>query len=365
MGQIVRIEGELLSLVIDELTEERGIAKDQVISIVVECVKMIFEKKYPGQFFFVEYSKKNNSIDVFIEKKIVKKVSDGASEISLRKAHAIDESVKEGQQIKIFTEEKLGRIEILQVKNLIGSKIAEFEAQAIYKEFSDKKGNLVSGVISKLEPHGFIVDVQGFTAFLPNSLKIPGEILSIRSHIRALIKEIHELPRLEGQIILDRSSVDFVKKLLELDIPEIFGGIIHIDNIVRVAGYKTKILVSSRDNNINPVGTCIGVKGSRIQPILKEIGIEKLDVIANTSRIEDLVINSLKPAKIESVNVSGKHAYVIVAPDERSVAVGKGGKNVGLASELIDIDIEIAGARQRENNHDDFNDENSGDSKFE
>jgi len=184
--------------------------------------------------------------------------------------------------------------------------------------------------------------LQDVLAFLPNSLSIPGERCVPGYPIRALLKEVHEEPRGDNQLILDRASSEFLKNLFELEIPEVFEKLVEIKNVARAAGYKSKVVVSSNDPNIDPVGTCVGVGGARIKPILKELGGEKIDIISWNSAKDALVRDSLKPAEINRVEIVGDRiAKVWLDEDQRSVAIGKMGQNIRLASQITGLTIEL------------------------
>jgi N utilization substance protein A len=180
-------------------------------------------------------------------------------------------------------------------------------------------------------------------AFLPNSCSIPEEQLRVGYPVRALLKEVLPASRGDHQLILDRASSAFVEKLLELEIPEVFEGVVEIRDVVRTAGYKSKVVVSSNSKEIDPVGTCVGVGGVRIRPILKELGQEKIDLIEWTDDLERLVATALKPAEIDkvSVNEEERAAIVWLAQDQRSFAIGKQGQNIALVSRLTDLHVQL------------------------
>ncbi len=332
-----------LSHVIEELVEERGLDRAVLSSIVCEGILAAYKKKYPDEPLEVSYNKKTDELDIVTTKKVVSTVADEATEISLRKARSFKEDAQLGDQVQVVFAEPIGRIEILKAKQIIAQKIRGVEAEAIYREFKPKEGALVLGVVHKCERNGATVKVQDALAFLPKSLMIPGDKCIVGYSIRALLKEVLVEPRNENQLILDRASSDFLAKLFELEIPEVFEKLVEVKRVVRVAGYKSKVLVASHDKNIDPVGTCVGVGGARIKPILRELGgVEKIDVIAVTRSIEDLVKDSLKPAEINRVElVDNKNANVWLDEDQRSLAIGKLGQNVALATQLTGLNIHL------------------------
>lgn len=331
-----------LALVIEELVEERGLEKDVLSDIICEGMLAAYKKKYPDLPIHVKYDKKSDELEAKIEKTVVNTVSDEDLEISLRKAKNLNPDVELGETILVPFEGTIGRIEILRAKQVIANKIRKIESDAVYNQFKSKEGTIVHGVVHKCERGGATVKVDDTLAFLPKSLSIPGDKCTPGYPIRALLKEVLTEPRNENQLILDRSSREFVQKLFELEIPEVFEHLVEIKKLARIPGYKTKVIVASHDKNIDPVGTCVGVGGVRIKPILKELGTEKIDIIAVTDSAEDLVKNALKPAVVNRVEiVDNKRANIWLDEDQRSLAIGRMGQNIALASDLSGYEINL------------------------
>ncbi len=329
--------------VIDALVEERGLDKEALSDIVCEGMLAAFQKRYPESAIRVHLDKKSGELVVQVEKEVVAAPEDEELQISLRKIRAIEKNAEIGDKVWVPFEKPIGRIEILRAKQVIAQRIKEVEAEEIYNAFKDKEGTVLQGVVHKVEQNGVLIKIQEFLAFLPRSLSVPGEKLSAGFPIRALLKEVLVQPRNENQLILDRSSALFVEKLFAIEIPEVFEKLVDIKRAVRIPGYKTKIVVTSNDSNIDPVGTCVGVGGVRIKPILKELGTEKIDIISWTDSLELLVKNALKPAEINRVVVDddGRSALVWLDDDQRSLAIGKMGQNIALASQLTGVQIEL------------------------
>lgn len=331
-----------LSQVIEELVEERGLDRSVLSSIICEGLLVAYKKRYPDLPLDVTYNKHSDELEVTVAKEVAQNVDDELAQISLRKARALDKDIDLGQSITVPFEGPIGRIEILKAKQIIAQKIRAIEYAAVYNEFKPKEGTIVHGVIHKADRHGVTVKVDDALAFLPKSLQIPEEKTIVGYSIRALLKEVLPEPRNENQLILDRSSAEFLMRLFELEVPEIFEGLVEIKRIVRAPGYKSKIVVSSNDPNIDPVGTCVGVGGARIKPILRELGLEKIDIIEATTSREELIRKSLKPAEVNRVEIiDDKSADVWVDEDQRSVAIGKMGKNIALASQLTGLQINL------------------------
>lgn len=331
-----------LSQVIEELVEEKGLDRTLLTDIVCEGILSAYLKKYPTAKLTVSYNRKSDELTINAEKKVVQTVLDDLQEISLRKAKTFNENAQIGDNIQVPFQEGIGRIEILRAKQIIAQKIKDVEAEIIYNQFKDKVNTIVHGVVHKAERAGVTVKLNDALAFLPKSLMIPGEECVVGHTLKALLKEVLEEPRNENQLILDRASPLFVAKLFELEIPEVFEKIVEIKKIVRIPGYKSKIAVTSHDENIDPVGTCIGVGGARIKPILRELKTEKIDVIRFSNSLEEFIRDALKPAVVNRIQViDNQNAQVWLDDDQRSLAIGKSGQNIVLASQLVGLTIHL------------------------
>lgn len=331
-----------LTDVIEGLVEERGLPREQVIEAVCEGMLVAYKKKFPNMDIEVSFDKRRGSPEITVKKEVVSTVEDEDRQVSVRKARILKPSIQLGESISVPLGEGIGRIEILAAKQIITSKIRELEQLAVAKEFEAKTGTVISGMAHKHERAGLVVKIGDVMALLPRSNSIPEENIRVGHPVRTLLKEVLAVPRGGYQLILDRASADFVQRLLELEIPEIYEGIVEIKKIVRIPGYKTKVIVATTSSEVDPVGTCVGVEGVRIKPILKELGGEKIDLIADTESLETLVKYSLKPAEIDKVDIRNDgSAMVWLAQDQRSLAIGKLGRNIALASKISGIDIHL------------------------
>lgn len=328
--------------VINQLVEEKDISAEVLVEAVCEGMLVAYKKKYPNLVLKVNVDKEHNKLSVWVQKIIAATVVDEDREISLRKARAYDPNCEIGQECWFPFEGAIGRVEVLKARQVIASKIKGLEAKAIWEAFKDKEGGIVHGYVHKREQNGVLVKIQDVLAFLPGSLSVPGEKYIPGHPIKALLKEVLLEPRGENQLILDRSSPEFLAELFGLEVPEVFDSLVEIKKVVRIAGYKSKVAVASHDDNVDPVGTCVGVGGARIKPILKEIGGEKIDIVQWSDVLEKFVQDALKPAKINRVEVLGDRARVWLDEDQRSIAIGRLGQNISLASRLTGVDIDIA-----------------------
>ncbi|MDQ5890392.1 MAG: transcription termination/antitermination protein NusA [Candidatus Dependentiae bacterium] len=332
-----------LDEVIESLLEERNLDREKVIAVIRDGVLTAYRKKFPDLAFQARYNTKTGQVEVLVEKTVVSGVPASSAEIPLRKARIIDASAEIGGTVLEAFDQSVGRIEMSAARQFIAGGIRGVEQQAVYDEFKDKEGTIINGRVHKRERAGYVVKMGETMAFLPKSCTIPEENLRIGYPARALLKEVLPSARGDHQLILDRASSQFVQKLLELEIPEIFEGVVEIRQVVRVPGYKSKVVVSSNSKEIDPVGTCVGVGGVRIRPILKELGQEKVDLIEFTENLEQLVAEALKPAEIDRVVVDEDHgrATVWLAQDQRSFAIGKQGQNIALVSRLTGLHVQL------------------------
>ena len=331
-----------LTEVIDELVEERGLDREVLSGIVCEGMLSAYTKKYPELALTVAFDKKTNEMVVLIQKEVVSTVEDEDRQITQRKARAVNAKAEIGDQVSVPFDGSIGRIEILRAKQVIATSIRKIESATIYQEFKEREGAIIHGTIHKCEHGGAVVKVGETLAFLPKSLMIPGEKCSAGYTIRALLKEVLSEPRNDNQLILDRSSDLFLQRLFELEIPEVFEKLVEIKTIVRVPGYKSKVAVISHDKNIDPVGTCVGIGGARIKPVLKELSGEKIDIIVWNDSPEALIRDALKPAQINRVEIiDQENCNVLLNDDQRSLAIGKMGQNISLASRLTGYNIHL------------------------
>lgn len=329
--------------VINQLVEEKDLKADILTEIVCEGMLTAYQKKYPDLELQVKVDQDSQGLSVWVKKAVVTAVVDEDHEISVRKARSFAANAEVGNELWLPFEGSVGRVEILKARQVISGKIKGLESRAVWEAFKDKEGEIVHGTVHKREHGGVLVKVQDVLAFLPKSLSVPGELLVPGHPIKALLKEVLEEPRGENQLILDRASEYFLEALFELEVPEVFENLVEIRKVVRIAGYKSKVAVTSHDLNVDPVGTCVGVGGARIKPILKELAGEKIDIVQWSESAEKFVHDALKPAKVNRVEVlDDRFAKVWLDEDQRSIAIGKMGQNISLASKLTGMEIDIA-----------------------
>ena len=272
-------------------------------------------------------------------------VTDAFLQISLEEAKKINDMLEVDDVIAVEVtpkQEDLGRLAAQTAKQVISQKIREAEKDLIQKEFSGKMGSIVSGTVQRIEGRNILVNLGRVEALLYPREQIHREHFDPKDPIKVFVVGVEKTHR-GPQVVISRSHAGLVKKLFELEVPEIRDGVIEVKGISREAGYRTKIAVSSNNPDVGAVGTCVGHMGQRIQAILKELGQERVDIIEWSDDIKKYISNSLKPAKVDGIKIDEKtkKAIVEVAPDQLSLAIGRSGQNVRLASKLTGWDIEI------------------------
>jgi N utilization substance protein A len=293
---------------------------------------------------------KTGEISVISLRTIVETVINPKAEVSLTEARRIDTGAEIGDEIGSLIEmDELGRIAAQTAKQVICQKVREAEWEAVLKEYSTRQGDLINGIIMGQERRNYLVDLGKTEAVLPASEQIPRESYRRGDRIKAYLLEVRKTPK-DVQVILSRTHPQFVGKLFEVEVPEISEKIVEIKGVVREPGDRTKIAVSSRDKAVDPVGACVGIKGSRVQAVVRELRGEKIDIIAWTSDPRVFIAEALNPATIEKVGIDEekKSALVVVADSQLSLAIGKNGQNVRLAAKLTGWKIDIISATEYE-----------------
>ncbi|MBI5407657.1 MAG: transcription termination/antitermination protein NusA [Nitrospirae bacterium] len=334
---------ELIS-VIEQISREKGINSDTIISAVKSALQVAAKKCFgASDNIQVEIDPKSGEIQVILIKKIVEGVTNPKEEISLEEAQKIDAEADLGDEIGALIEVgDFGRIAAQTAKQVIFQKVREAEWDTVYKDFRNRQGDIVHGVILGQENRNYIVDLGKTEALLPHKEQIPRETFRRGDRIRGYLCEVK--PSAKGpQLILSRSHPEFVGKLFAIEVPEIYEKIVEIKSVVREPGDRTKISVSSKDPSVDPVGACVGMKGSRVQAVVRELRGEKIDIIPWSEDPRVFIAEALSPAVVERVGIDEeeKSALVVVSEQQLSLAIGKKGQNVRLAAKLTNWKIDI------------------------
>jgi transcription termination/antitermination protein NusA len=340
-----------LITVIDQIGREEGIDKARIIGAVESALQTAAKKRFgQGENIQVQMDTKTGEISVISLRTIVETVTNPKAEVSLNEARRIDTEAEIGDEIGSLIEmDELGRIAAQTAKQVICQKVREAEWEAVLKEYSTRQGDLINGIIMGQERRNYLVDLGKTEAVLPASEQIPRETYRRGDRVKAYLLEVRKTPK-DVQVILSRTHPQFVSKLFEVEVPEISEKIVEIKGVVREPGDRTKIAVSSRDKAVDPVGACVGIKGSRVQAVVRELRGEKIDIIAWTSDPRVFIAEALNPASIEKVGIDEekKSALVVVADSQLSLAIGKNGQNVRLAAKLTGWKIDIISATEYE-----------------
>jgi len=339
---------ELIS-VIDEIGRQKGIDKARVIGAIESALQTAAKKRFgQAENIQVEIDPKTGEISVVSKKIIVETVGNPKAEISLQEARQYDSEAEIGDEIGSLIEmNELGRIAAQTAKQVIFQKVREAEWEAVQKEYSTRQGDLVTGIILGMERRNYLVDLGKTEAILPIQEQIPRETYRRGDRVKAMLLEVRRTPK-DVQVILSRSHPQFVAKLFELEVPEVMEKIIEIRSVVREPGDRTKIAVTSREKAVDPVGACVGIKGSRVQAVVRELRGEKIDIITWTQDPRVFIAEALNPATIEKVGIDEekKSALVVAADSQLSLAIGKNGQNVRLAARLTGWKIDIISATE-------------------
>jgi len=335
-----------LNAIINQIGRDKGISKQALVE-AIESAMLSAARKHYGHNLNLEtkYDEETGDIEVVQFKTVVEKVEDPATQISTSDARKeFDPDAMVGDELgKKLNTTILGRIAAQTAKQVIIQKVRDAERHVIYEEYKDSKGELVNGIVQRIERGGNIIVNLGRTeAILPRREQIIREKYRQNDRLRAMILDIDRSAR-GPQIVLTRSHPDFLKKLFQIEVPEISEGIIEIKSVAREPGIRAKIAVHSNDTAVDPVGACVGIKGSRVQAVVQELRGEKIDIVPWTSDEPSFVARALQPAEVTRVVVDEENRTieVIVADDQLSQAIGRGGINVKLASRLTGWKIDV------------------------
>ena len=344
------IDNKELIIALEDLEKEKGIKKDYLL----ESIEMALVTAYKRNFDSLENVKvvmdsKTGATHVYAIKEIVNNVENEDIQISIKDAKKINADLKEGDNVEIeIVPRNFGRIAAQTAKQVIIQKLREAEREIVFAEFNDRKGEIVTGLIQKADKNIVVMDLGKLEGVMPAKEQIPTETYRVNDKIKGYVLDVEKGAKGAPQVIVSRSHPDFVRKLLEFEIPEIYEGVIEIKSVSRDPGYRSKVAVYSPDQNIDPVGSCVGQKGVRIQNVINELNGEKIDVIEWNEDPAIYISSALLPAKILAVDIKEdeKFAQVIVPDDQLSLAIGKSGQNARLAAKLTNWKIDIKSETQ-------------------
>ena len=335
---------------LEELSTEKGINKNYILDAIETALLTAYKRNFNSQENVkIVIDEEKASIKVYSLREVVEEVFDPAIEIELSDARKIDKKANLGDIVEVeITPANFGRISAQTAKQVIVQKLREAEREIVFSEYSDRQGEIVSGIVQKVDKNIVIVDLGRIEGIMTLNEQIPGEVYNVNDKIKAYVVEVQKNSKGIPQMIISRTHPGFVRRLFELEIPEIYEGLIEIKNIVREPGSRTKIAVYSKDMNIDPVGSCVGPRGIRIQNILNELKDEKIDVVEWSEDPVQYIASALSPATVLAVDIDEENmsSKVVVPDNQLSLAIGKDGQNARLSAKLTGWKIDIKSETQ-------------------
>jgi N utilization substance protein A len=333
-----------LTKVLEQVGRERGVERDILIKTLEEAVRVAARKKLgPNYDLEINYNNEMGEIEIFEFKEVVEEVTNDNLEISLEKAIEIDPEAVVGDSLGIKMDmDDLGRVAAQSAKQVIMQRLREAERNVVFNDFKDRRGEIIYGIVQRFDKGSIIVNLGRAEAELPLKEQIPRESYKQGDRIRAYILEVRQFSR-GPQIILSRTHPNFLSALFENEVPEIAEGIVNIIQVAREPGSRAKIAVSSKDSDVDPVGACVGMKGSRVQAVVQELRGEKIDIVTWDHDPAKFICNALAPAEITRVVVdeANRSMTVVVPDDQLSLAIGRRGQNVRLASKISGWNLDV------------------------
>ncbi len=347
----VGIDSTELVIALDELEKEKGIKKEYVLESIETALVTAYKRNFDVNTDNVKITMNSETGEthVYEELEVVETVEDDKTQISVEDAKKIDVKFNVGDTVhKELMPKNFGRIAAQTAKQVIVQRIREASRDVIFNEFSEKKGEIVSGIVQKVDKSIVVLDLGKIEGIMPIKEQIPTENYYVNQKLRACVANVEKGAKGSTQIVVSRANNEFLRKLFELEIPEIYEGLIEIKSISRDPGKRCKVAVYSKNENIDPVGSCVGQKGIRIQNIINELSGEKIDVIEWHEDPSMYIVEALLPAQVMAVDIKEeeKFAQVIVPDDQLSLAIGKAGQNARLAAKLTNWKIDIKSKSQ-------------------
>ncbi len=334
-----------LKRIIDQISRDRGFDKTLLIEAIEEAVQSAARKKFGSRREIeVRYNEEYGEVEVYQFRNVVEEAIDDQTEICLSDALKLDPEVQIGDELgeKMEDISDLGRIAAQSAKQVIIHKMKDAEREVIYDMFKDRVGEVVSGIVQRFERGNMIVNLGRTDAILPKDQQIAKRSFKQGDRIRAYLKEVRQTSR-DSQLILSRTCDEFLAKLFQMEVPEMAEGIVRVMGVSREPGFRAKIAVSSSESDIDPVGACVGMKGSRVQNVVQELQGERIDIVTWSPDPAKYVYNALAPAHVSMVmaDEDARSLLVVVPNDQLSLAIGRQGQNVRLASKLIGWRIDV------------------------
>ena len=334
-----------MSEAIRQLIQDRGISEELVLKTIENTLIAAYKRKFGNaENAIVRFNEENTEVAIYAKKKIVDGVYDPVSEIDLEEAKELDPEAEIGDELLIEVDPRdFDRISVQSAKQTAHQSIREIQKDSLYSEYQEKVGEIIIGYYQRERNGTIYVDLGKVEGILPRKFQSPREAYHLNDRIKALIVEVNKSPT-GLQIVLSRTHTDFVRAIFELEVPEVYDKTVEIHKIVREPGYRTKLAVYSNRDDVDPVGACVGLKGVRIQSVIRELEGEKIDILKYDPDPRRFIKNALSPAEVRDVVLldEGKRQALAVVPESQlSLAIGKQGLNVRLANRLVDWNIDV------------------------
>ncbi|MCZ6552675.1 MAG: transcription termination factor NusA, partial [SAR324 cluster bacterium] len=335
---------------IGDIARDKGISRERLVEVIQEAITAAAKRKF-RQYEDIEtrLNVTSGEIEVFRYKRVAETVENAENEISLEEARRLDSLAEPGDEVEYEIEnQELSRVIAQTARQLIFQKIREAERETIYENFKDRKNEILNGMVVRTERNRAVLSFNNTEAILYGRDQIPNERLSAGEHVRVILLDVLNDPKEASQLVISRTHPVLLTKLFEMEVPEIYDGIVEIVTAVREPGRRAKVAVISNDPDVDPVGACVGMRGSRVQAIISELRGEKIDIIKWNDDLPSYVANSLAPAELTRIKIDDEAGEidVEVEPDQLALAIGRQGQNVRLASKLTGYKINVASTQE-------------------
>lgn len=342
-----KVKSEFM-LAITQLAAEKNLPREVVLEAVEAALVSAFRKDNfaANQNISVKLNPNTGEITVFAQKMVVEKVADSRRELSLEEAHKIKKDAELGELVEVeATPQNAGRIAAQTAKQVVFQRLREAEREMVFEEFSDREGEIATGIVQRIDPKQIYLDLGRTEGILPSAEQVRTERYRVGQRLKVYLMEVHRTSR-GPQVLVSRTHRNLLRRLIELEVPEIRSGAVELKSVAREAGYRSKIAVAARQPGVDPIGSCVGQRGIRIQNIVNELNGEKIDIVEWHPNPASFIANALSPAQVVSVEVDEevKTATVVVPDRQLSLAIGKEGQNARLVAKLTGWRIDIKSA---------------------
>lgn len=329
---------------LDDIEKDKGISKEVLLEAIEVALLSAYKKDFGSkENVSVEIDEESGEVMVFSRKKVVEEVKNDRYEIPADEAQRIDSEIEVGDYLDVeVTPENFGRIAAQTAKQVVMQRIREAERDVLYEEYKRKEGEIITGTIQRFHKDNVLIDMGKTEALLPVSEQMPNEEYRVGSRLKLYVVEVSSTTK-GPRILVSRTHPALLKRLFEVEVPEIFDGIVEIRSVAREAGFRSKIAVSSYDDKVDPVGACVGPQGMRVQSVVEQLNGEKIDIVQYSEDPKNYVSNALNPAEvIDVINDEEEQSAKVIVPDfQLSLAIGKEGQNARLAAKLTGWKIDI------------------------